>query len=563
MKKSTSLIILCLILVVSQGLAQQTPPFPVDGDNNNFVLKATSLEYSDFWQDGGIRGLMAGCDLDKDGLYEIICSDYDQGGRVHIFEVIGDNQIQWIWSSPSIGSSTQTTCRFTGISDLDGDGKQEILLSISEQAGAPRSDLAGIQVYEWLGQNNQFGSAPLAIIRGVSKNSKFSCDSFFAKDVDKDFRQELVFAINGDDDYFLVYSVTGDFEQANITWVKEAELRKNAHFQGDAINVLWCDMDGDGDIEIMAHSYLYPKMMFLPIEVTGVNQYSIGNSFIINEGINDVNKINGVALDINNDGRDEVFYNGFLTGNLYLLSTDNDALTLNSANYTILNRGKAGRPFLSNGMAWGDQDHGFGTDGPDIYIGSGGYSFDLFNCEYTGGSIKDSSNYQWYEIYHDSRENKSLATMVVAPAVDLDKDGNRELVLGYQSIPDSVNGQAVDKKWLRILEFDFPTSVKDENLWTVRMPEEMFLVSNYPNPFQNATTFALELRGDGLLKGTLYNILGKRVSTLVESRWFQAGKYSVSWDGIDDQGRVLPNGVYFAKFNLNGYQLTKRLTIAK
>ncbi len=374
---------------------------------------------------------------------------------------------------------------------------------------------------------------------------------------------------DGNNDHFLVYSVTGDFEQGNITWINEADIQnfQGDANQGDAVNVLCCDMDGDGNLEIMAHSYYEQKMMFLPIEVTGVNQYSIGTPFTINDetgfGINDVNKINGVALDVNKDGKDEVFYNGWRTGNLYLLSTANDVLTLTSEDHTILNRGSAGVPFISNGMARGDQDHGFGTDGPDIYIGAGGYSYDLFNCEFTGGSIKDSSNYKWYVVYHDSLEDNSLVTRVVAPSVDLDKDGNLELVLGYQSIPDSVNGQAVDKKWLRILEYDYPTSVADDNLWNVRMPEEMFLVSNYPNPFKLATTFTMDLRGDGMVTGTLYNILGKRVSTVVESRWFQAGSYSIAWDGIDDKGRVLPNGVYFAKFNLNGYQITKRLMIAK
>ncbi len=57
MKKMTILLFLTLFLIVSPGFAQQTPTNAVDGDNNNFDLNSTSLEYTDFWKHvkGGFR----------------------------------------------------------------------------------------------------------------------------------------------------------------------------------------------------------------------------------------------------------------------------------------------------------------------------------------------------------------------------------------------------------------------------------------------------------------------------------------------------------------------------
>jgi hypothetical protein len=536
-----------------------------DGDNTNFVLKSTSHEFGNFWQNdnGGIRGLVAGTDLDNDGLYEIIASDYDDGGKVHVFEIVGDNQLQWVWSSPGIGTEAQTTCRYVAVADLDGNGRQEILLSISESADNPSSS-AGIHVYEWTGQNNGYGSQPVALTRGRVSISQFRCDSFLAKDIDKDGKEELVLALNGlaDQDYFVVLSVTGTFESGSITWLKEAQFKKGEDFEGDAVNVVSSDMDGDGNLEILAHSAL--NMMLLPIEVTGPNQYAFGTAFMMNDSsISDVNLVNGVAVDIDGDGRDEVYYNGWKTGNLYMLGSSGDALNLNASHVNLISQGGAGAPFVSFGMANGDQDHGVRPDNPDLYIGAAGYTADLFNLEYTGGDVKDPSNYQWYTIYHDSTDGGAIATRVLAPPVDLDKDGSREIVLGYQSIPDTVDSQAVEKHWLRILEYDLATSIGNEQDWTVTVPSEMFLVENYPNPFSSQTTFSLSLRTDGLLRGSIYNILGQRVATVMPESWRQSGEHASLWNGMDDHGQALSNGVYFARFELNGFAVTKRIMLNK
>lgn len=551
------LIMIFFVILFQNGFAQ------VDGNNTNFILKSTSQEFEDFWKSGsgGIRGLVAGSDIDKDGLYEIIASDHDDGGKIHIFEITGDNELQWIWSSPGFDSTASTTCRFVGVSDLDGNGRQEILLSISEATNNSSSS-SGIYVYEWTGQNNGFNSEPSAFTRGKVTLSHFKCDSFFAKDIDNDGKEELVLAINGegDNDYFVILSVNDYFESGNFVWVKEAEFRKNIHFQGDAVNVLSSDLDGDGRLEVLAHSAF--NMTVFPIEAWLPDNYAFGTSFQMNESFNDVNLINGVAIDIDGNGRDEVYYNGWKTGNLYLLSTDGDVLALDESDVTLLNQGGSGAPFASFGMAVGDQDHGLGSDGMDLYIGAGGSTSDLFNLEYVGDDVKNPNSYQWHINYNDPTDGNAIVTRVLAPSVDLDKDGNMEIVLAYQGIPDSINNQPVEKHWLRILEYDFPTSVNND-AWNVEVPADLFLVENYPNPFTEHTIFSTTLKIDGSLQGSIFNVLGQKVATIVEGNWRQKGTYKWHWDGTDDSGKFLPNGVYYASFDLNGYKTLKRITLLR
>jgi hypothetical protein len=106
------------------------------------------------------------------------------------------------------------------------------------------------------------------------------------------------------------------------------------------------------------------------------------------------------------------------------------------------------------------------------------------------------------------------------------------------------------------------TSVPGDNAGLdLIVPSEMFLVENYPNPFSTQTTFSLSLRSDGILRGSLYNMLGQRVATIMSESWRQSGEYASLWNGTDDYGQVLSNGVYFARFELNGFAVTKRITL--
>ncbi len=76
------------------------------------------------------------------------------------------------------------------------------------------------------------------------------------------------------------------------------------------------------------------------------------------------------------------------------------------------------------------------------------------------------------------------------------------------------------------------------------VPSEFTLYGNYPNPFNPGTTLRFTLPSEDDLDMRVVNSLGREVRKLFSGR-LTAGEHSLTWDGRDDSGQVLPSGVYF------------------
>lgn len=88
-----------------------------------------------------------------------------------------------------------------------------------------------------------------------------------------------------------------------------------------------------------------------------------------------------------------------------------------------------------------------------------------------------------------------------------------------------------------------PTGIKDLNE-DQQVPSSYELIQNYPNPFNPSTSIRYALPESGHVTLKVYNIIGQEVITLV-SRVQSAGRYTVSWTGINGQGRSASSGLYF------------------
>ena len=83
------------------------------------------------------------------------------------------------------------------------------------------------------------------------------------------------------------------------------------------------------------------------------------------------------------------------------------------------------------------------------------------------------------------------------------------------------------------------------------------LRQNYPNPFNPSTTIKFELPKTSLVRLTVYDILGRQMSVLVnETR--EAGVHQVKFDGSN-----LASGIYFYRFQAGEFVSTKRLLLLK
>jgi hypothetical protein len=106
----------------------------------------------------------------------------------------------------------------------------------------------------------------------------------------------------------------------------------------------------------------------------------------------------------------------------------------------------------------------------------------------------------------------------------------------------------------------------DDNL---PLPRLASIKTNYPNPFNSATTVVFWVANLGpqpaQIKITVYDITGRKVRTLVDDR-MGVGQHYVIWDGKTDSGEGCPSGVYFAGISQWGLELSgqaRRLLLVK
>jgi len=88
------------------------------------------------------------------------------------------------------------------------------------------------------------------------------------------------------------------------------------------------------------------------------------------------------------------------------------------------------------------------------------------------------------------------------------------------------------------------------------------LDNSYPNPFNARTTIEYAVAEDCQVKVSVYNVLGRKVRSLV-NEYQPAGYKTVVWDGKDDMGQEVATGVYFYKIRAGDLVQSKKMLLLK
>jgi hypothetical protein len=132
-------------------------------------------------------------------------------------------------------------------------------------------------------------------------------------------------------------------------------------------------------------------------------------------------------------------------------------------------------------------------------------------------------------------------------------DGEYRVLTLTGELLDGTPFETWDCMWIR--------KQKDKNK-IAGMPVPNIGLSNYPNPFNAATTIEFTLSEDAFVQLDIFDALGRRVTKLVSDHC-SAGSYAEPWNGHDSRDRQVAAGIYFYRLAVGNQVLTRKMVLLK
>jgi type IX secretion system substrate protein len=179
---------------------------------------------------------------------------------------------------------------------------------------------------------------------------------------------------------------------------------------------------------------------------------------------------------------------------------------------------------------------------------------------FTGDPVSKTG---WYESEHwgsypdDRRQLMSSGPVKFAPGDSQEVVYAIVIARGDNRL-DSIT--KLKEKAVAVKEFYYtgklPTAIKDDE--PVLSPNKFSLSQNYPNPFNPETIINYELPRTGKVKLIIYDVLGRKVKTLV-NKTQPAGKYKVVFNAAN-----LASGVYYYKLKAGkDFETTRKMLLLR
>jgi hypothetical protein len=131
--------------------------------------------------------------------------------------------------------------------------------------------------------------------------------------------------------------------------------------------------------------------------------------------------------------------------------------------------------------------------------------------------------------------------------------------MGVTVGPDGTVFLANGRDGLRTYSYRTVVHISNE---TDYQPEKFHLHENYPNPFNPITTIKYSLPEAGSVQLLILNILGQEIMKL-QNEVQAPGNYEVQWNGLDQTGKPVDTGVYFARLEAGNYSETIKMVYLK
>ena len=239
----------CTVLVLFLAITISTNSFSQD-NGNNFITSATF----DFDTYSGAQGkglaVIAGTDIDQNGMKEFFVFDKIVGftayDAIKCFEATGDNTFKMVWEQ-RYTPYTEDEGHGLAVADLDEDGKQELLVCAEDM----------INIYEWDGTTFESGgglpSEKTAEMWAIpDNNGKALIRQLRVANLDSDPEVEIAMGYYGEQGMYFAIASLPNKDLTNPEW-KDEYLDKFIPWRMGGIEI--GDFDGDGNMEIFTSNF--------------------------------------------------------------------------------------------------------------------------------------------------------------------------------------------------------------------------------------------------------------------------------------------------------------------
>ena len=189
--------------------------------------------------------------------------------------------------------------------------------------------------------------------------------------------------------------------------------------------------------------------------------------------------------------------------------------------------------------------------------------------EYAQNIVSSSSEGSFWDIEVRTQiENKIVALMLEEkiPIPENFKiwilDKERRLSIPIINNHASINMSETNEKLLRLIigTEAFAKSVS-ENISL--LPSDFVLYQNFPNPFNPETNIYYSLKEKSLVTLEIFDILGRKIKTLLTQENQDAGLQNIKWNGTNLLGVRAASGIYIYQLKANNFIASKKMILLK
>jgi hypothetical protein len=97
---------------------------------------------------------------------------------------------------------------------------------------------------------------------------------------------------------------------------------------------------------------------------------------------------------------------------------------------------------------------------------------------------------------------------------------------------------------------------------TAGLPQNLYLLPNYPNPFNPSTTVSFSIHRKSFVSIMIRDLLGREIAHIVNAE-LTAGLHEVVWDGRNAHGAAVSSGTYICQLEVDGRFFARKMLLLK